>query len=78
MKANNQAGGSKHAEKEGATWKHKAQGIVNTDGPRKKRDNRGYDYSSSLASKGWRGNGQAVNQTGSGMAAAVAQTRRPQ
>lgn len=56
MKANNQDSESKPKGKEGTTWKRKAPGIVDTEGPSKKRDGKGDDYSSSLNFKGWRGN----------------------
>jgi hypothetical protein len=65
-------------KKGSATWKRKAQREVEIDGPRKKRVSRGDDYSSSLASKGRRGSGQAVNRSGSGIAVAVVQPRKSQ
>jgi hypothetical protein len=78
MKINSQDSELKTKGKEGITWKRKAQGIAETEGPRKKRDGRGDDYSSSLGSKGRKESEHIVNQSGSGMAAAVVQPHRPQ
>lgn len=59
MQASKQASGSIQSGKEVTTWKRNAQGDVEADGPRKKRDIQGEAHIFGLATKGVKVSGQA-------------------